>query len=107
MYNEDDDDDIDSLLEEQISRSLHKDQINTEEISRLVGEIIEDLLENIFPNCDDSEHPQEKLGFSDNFIDVFKFSDSRDNEEDQDTEGAIIKSPELLERNFTNIFQSC
>ena len=105
MYNEDDDDD-DSLIEEQISRALHNDQINTAEISRQVaGEIIQDLLEKIFPNCEDSEQPQERLGFSDNFIDVYQFSGSRDKEED--TEAAIIKSPELLERNFTNIFQSC
>ena len=103
MYNEDEDDE-DSSSEEQISRNFDID--NGEEISRLAGEIIEDLLEKIFPNNNCSE--EEELGFSDNFLDVYKFSGTQDIEEDLDTDTTeSSECQEILERNFTNIFQTC
>ena len=91
--------------------SSEEEELVNDQVTRIAGQIIEEMLSNIFSNSDNSKSKCHE-GFSDNFIDVYKFPDLTDNTDSVDDEEEVEDlsseehEPRDLERNFTDIFKS-
>ena len=97
--------------------SLSEDEellVVSDRVTRIANEIIEDLLSEMISYSDDDDRTlsQEDLGFSDNFIDVYKFPDDFCAKDDSDVNGKEVEeksSDELYHEGleeFTDIFKS-
>ena len=86
----------------------------SDRVTRIANQIIEDLLSELISYSDDDDRTlsQEDLGFSDNFIDVYKFPDDFCAKDDSDVNVKEVEensSDELHHEgleDFTDIFKS-